>query len=155
MAETKDQLIEHGRVESGRLLFKYVLRLMGVEEARRLETHLADCNACAAELAGVTRFFELLERALRLAPRGARGELQTGSSRREGQEEQPALQDLVKPPGHIEEERLIDVFVRCYAGFERLRKNIAARMPGTNDMEQIEQAAIEILIALPGQVSKL
>src|SRR5687768_6458176 len=46
------------------VMFRYILRLLAVDEARQFENHFTSCDECAAQLKEITRFFELLRASL-------------------------------------------------------------------------------------------
>jgi hypothetical protein len=141
----------HHAFDDRRQAIKYVLRLLSVEQARQLEDHLAGCERCSIELAEVTRFFELLRSAINTRP------VITGS------EDLSIQMNIVetlpengpKPLSGIDMDKMMTIFCNCFAGFQRLRKNIAARIGPKVEAIQIDQAAIEILLALPSQVIKM
>ncbi|MEW6734774.1 MAG: hypothetical protein AB1489_25840 [Acidobacteriota bacterium] len=146
MAESR-----HHASEDRQVVFKYVLRLLALREAQQFEAHFAACDECATQLREVTHFFDLLQQALEKSCESVQGEEMLA----EGRAKLPTLADIFHPPADLDVERLVTVFANCFAGFQKLCRNIAARMNPNFDMTQIEQAAIEILLALPGQVSKI
>jgi hypothetical protein len=165
MAETKYHALEDRKIG-----IRYVLRLLGVDEARQFETHFAQCDQCAAQLAELTRFFELLRAAL--APKTpvnkrvdsdlrAQSEIadekpvETPASFKVSNKTSAELGNLFNSPENIGSEQLLTIFSNCFAGFQKLRKNISTRIGSNVETTQIEQAAIEILLALPNQVSKI
>ena len=148
----------HHALDERGLAFKYLLRLLTIEQARRFESHLAGCDRCSGQLAEVTNFFELLRKALNARPATAstniaetdieREVLSLGASSMRGEE-------FIQLPPNLDQDRLIEIFTNCFAGFQKLRSNIADRIGAKVEMDQIDQAAIEILIALPHHVSKI
>jgi hypothetical protein len=127
------------------IAFKYILRLLTVEQAQQLESHLAGCDDCAQELAEITHFFELLRKALNAKPAGFNALPAP----------EPAMAGLQQSSLDLDSDKLVTIFANCFAGFQKLCKNIAARIGPKVERTQIEQAAIEILLALPNQVSKI
>lgn len=140
--------IRHANEDLG-LAFKYVLRLLTVEEARSFESHFACCEVCAEQLAEITRFFELLGKSL-----GAEQALQS-SKEKAAESASRTIGEFLGATSFDDGDRLIELFVKCFAGYSKLRKNIASRLGPKVEQAQIDRAAIEILLALPNYVSKI
>ena len=153
----------HHALDDHKLAFKYVLRLLTVEQARQFETHFANCDHCAKYLGEITHFFELLRSSLGSSDVEKAGTLPTSSALPQTASQTPtsqapmsqAIGQIFQSPPNLDSEKLVAIFANCFAGFQRLRKNIAARIGSKVEMEQIDHAAIEILLALPTQVSKI
>src|SRR5438477_5106079 len=121
MAKTLCQALDNRGIA-----FKYILRLLTVEQARQFESHLAGCEYCSEELTRITRFFELLRKSLNLRPIPAAAQTPA---------ETAAAQTLPSPQ-NLDSEKIVTVFVNCFAGFQKLCKNIATRIGPKVEMAQ-------------------
>lgn len=163
---------QHKIIEDQRTIFKYVLRLLELSEAQQLEFHINECLICENQLKDVIHFCDLLRKSMHISKETTRPvkgsakdiskeEADDQNSAKPEEEERSILAEhneaqwanllgSANQPG-----RLIEVFANCYSGFHKLRKNISIRMSPTLSDDQIDLAAIEILLALPSQVSSL
>lgn len=151
--------IDHAKIDQN-LQFKYALRLLSIAEANDFEGHLIKCDNCAKQLAEITRFFELLQQSISnhnsvVNPAEKLGVGIKDESGHAAIAENRAIESMLQNPANHQLEDLLAVLKGCFNGFQKLRNNISAQMNDRIEPAQIEQAALEILLALPRQVSKI
>lgn len=123
--------------------YRYVLRLLAVETALAFEDHLQQCNRCASQIGRLTRFLTLLRSVLRSTP--------TDEATRRNLE--AFLNSSAESVSPKDESHLVQAFINCFSGYERLRRNLSARLESGSE-EAVDRAAIEIMLALPIHLQK-
>jgi hypothetical protein len=152
------EITDHLKIDQNQQ-FKYVLRLMSLAEAKEFEHHLTNCDLCAKSISEVTQFFELLQNSISTSSPSST-EQQIKNTIIENQlggspDQSSTIQSMLQNPASYQLNDLLSILVSCFNGFQKLRKNIATQLNSQIETAQIEQVALEILLALPKQVSKI
>lgn len=125
--------------------YRYVLRLLAVEAALAFEDHLQKCDRCGSHTAELTKFLTLLRSVLRSST-------STDEATRRSME--AFLNSSAESVSPRDESHLVQAFINCFSGYERLRRNLSTRLESGSETERIDRAAMEIMLALPAHLQK-
>lgn len=125
--------------------YRYVLRLLAVERALAFEDHLQQCDRCSLQIRELTKFLTLLRSVLR-------NSTSTDVPTRRSME--AFLNSSAESVSPRDESQLVQAFINCFSGYERLRRNLSARLESESEAEKIDRAAMEIMLALPVHLQK-